>query len=238
MSLRDATALLTGDRIENNLGLPATSFSLKQVNSYLKFRNAQNNTNSRMITSLAGKMNNLLGQKFYISYQWVNPEDRPLTALDIHYFLAKNSAEILEPNVAPWPCTLMPRHFGASVKYQSVFKNGVEFVARTVCDRQGPEFFTDSTQMFTCAVCGDVLGTPYHVILNCYIFKPNFSFQQLLDWRDTFQKACFLHWKLEGVTMPGRNLYQDAKSGRAKNNRGNWRGRGNRRGTFVRSLFS
>ena len=85
LSLPDATALLTGDRLANSLGLPGSSFSLKEVNSYIKHISGQNDGN-RVIRSLSGKMNTRLGQIFYLSYQWADPEERVLTDLDIHSF--------------------------------------------------------------------------------------------------------------------------------------------------------
>ena len=106
-------------------------------------------------------MNRLLGLQFYDSYQWLDTDERVLTAKDILFFLIKNDAEILEANMAPWPCTIVPRDHGTSVKYLSVFTNGVEYVARTVCERQtGIDFFTDGSQMFNCVICGDIISTP------------------------------------------------------------------------------
>ena len=85
----------------------------------------------------------------------MNFDDRVLTANDIMAFLAKNNAEFLMPHMAPWPCTIVPRDQAASVKYLSVFKDGTEFVARTVCDRQsGVDFYTENSQIFSCVVCG------------------------------------------------------------------------------------
>ena len=121
---------------------------------------------------LLEKINRLLGLQFYDSYQWLDTDERVLTAKDILFFLIKNDAEILEANMAPWPCTIVPRDHGTSVKYLSVFKNGVEYVARTVCERQtGIDFFTDGSQMFNCVICGDIISTPYHVYVFCYILS-------------------------------------------------------------------
>ena len=240
LSLKDATALLTNDRLENNINLPSEEFSLHQVNEYLRVMNNKNNNAKTNNNNLMGKLNRLLGQDFYDSYQWIDTDERVLTSRDINAFLVKNNAEMLEANIAPWPCTIVPRDCASSVKYQSVFKDGVEYVSRTVCGRQsGIDFFTDGSQIFKCVVCGDIISTPYHVYVFCYIFKPNFSFERLQNWKDTWLRGCYIHWKINGISMPNRNIYADARAKKPRGGpRGTWRGRGSRRGTFVRSLFN
>ena len=144
------------------------------------------------------------------------------------------------PYIAPWPCTVIPRDHATSVKYLSVFKDGTEFVARTVCDRQsGVDFLTDRSQIFTCVVCGDIISTPYHVYVFCYIFKQNHSFELMQHWSTTWLRGCYIHWKINGVAMPNRNVYADARTKKPRGSSAPWRGgRGTRRGRCVRSLFS
>ena len=193
-----------------------TEFSLKQVNNYLRVFNKRTKIYD-VRNALTGKMNRLLGQEFYLSYQWMDTDERVLTDKDILFFLERNNAESLALNMAPWPCTIVPRDHGASVKYQSVFKNGIEYVARTLCERQtGVDFYTDSSQIFSCVVCGDVISTPYHVYVFCYIYKQNHSFERLQNWKNTWLRACFLHWKILGVAMPNRNIFADAMSKRPR----------------------
>ena len=238
LDIKDATAMLTNDWLEKGLALPDDQFSLKQVNDFLRVFNKRNKIVDRR-NALTGKMNRLLGQEFYLSYQWMDIDERVLTDKDILFFLEGNDAVSLVPNMAPWPCTIVPRDHGASVKYLSIFKNGVEFVARTVCERQtGVDFFTDISQIFSCAVCGDLISTPYHVYVFCYIYKQNHSFERLQNWKNTWLRACYLHWKISGVAMPSRNLFADARSKRPRGAKTPWRGRGSRRGSCVRSLFS
>ena len=238
ISVKDATAMLTNDKLENNLDLPSTEFSLRQVNDYLRALNNRTRGVSER-HNLRGKMNRLFGHKLYVSYQWVDTDERVLTGTDIMFFLAKNNAEVLVNNVAPWPCTIFPRDNGQSVKYSSVFKDGVEYVARTVCERQsGIDFYTDHSQMFNCVICNDIISTPYHVYVFCYIFKQNYSFERMQNWKLTWLRGCFIHWKINGVSMPNRNMYADARARRTRAPRGSGRGRGSRRGSCVRSLFS
>ena len=86
------------------------------------------------------KINKELGQDFYKHYEWMDLNSRIMAPKDLHLFYVGNKAEIVEANMAPWPSTVMPRD-KSFVKYQLVFKDGVEYVARTVCDRQpGIEF--------------------------------------------------------------------------------------------------
>ena len=142
-------------------------------------------------------------------------------------------------HMVPWSCTIVPRDQAASVKYLSVFKDGTEFLARTVCDRQsGVDFYTENSQIFSCVVCGEIISTPYHVYVFCYIFKQNHSFELMQYWTKTWLRGCYIHWKINGVAMPNRNMYADARS---KKPRGTpWRGGrgGSRRGKCVRSLFN
>ena len=81
-SLKEATAMLTNDRLENNLGLPESEFSLRQVNEYLRSLNKRQKK-ELLRYNLMGKMNRHLGSEFYQSYQSMNFDDRVLTAKDI-----------------------------------------------------------------------------------------------------------------------------------------------------------
>jgi hypothetical protein len=85
--------MLPDDRRVNHQNLPANAFSLKEVNDYLAPRN---NKPQNPV------MNELLGHK------------------DLHCFMVKNGAAIVEQILDPWPCTIFPRDPNY-VKYQSVW---------------------------------------------------------------------------------------------------------------------
>ena len=102
LDIKDATAMLTNDWLERGLALPDTEFTLKQVNDFLRVFNKREKIYD-VRNSLTGKMNRLLGQEFYLSYQWMDTDERVLTDKDILFFLERNNAESLAPNMAPWP---------------------------------------------------------------------------------------------------------------------------------------
>ena len=237
LNLKETTAMLANDTSENNLRLPPEAFTLKEVNEYLDSKN-RNTPRHKPSSMLSDKMSKDLGPEFYRHYQWVNPTVRVLGPKDLHTYLDTNEALFMEPNVAPWVCTLFPKD-PTDVKYLSVFSNGVEFVARTVCDRQkGIEFYQPNSEIYQCVICQDIISTPYHVFVNCYVNKKGASFARIQNYKKTFLKACYIHWKIMGVSLPDRNVFTDARTPSTRGTRGNWRGRGfSRRGSHVRSLF-
>ena len=73
LDIKDATAMLTNDWLERGLALPDTEFTLKQVNDFLRVFNKREKIYD-VRNSLTGKMNRLLGQEFYLSYQWMDTD--------------------------------------------------------------------------------------------------------------------------------------------------------------------
>ena len=245
VALKDAVAMMTDEKLRKGEPLPQVAFTLYEVNQFLELKNKRD-SDERANHGMIQKINKELGQDFYKHYQWMDLSSRIMAPKDLHLFYVRNRAEIVEANMAPWPTTIMPRD-KSCVKYQSVFKDGVKYVARTLCLRQpGIEFYTEASQMYKCVICDDLISNPYHVFVYCYKYKPNYSFERLMNWRETWLKACFIHWKISGVTMPSRNVFADARSngagaggvGGGGRGRGAWRGSGiRRRGTAVRSLY-
>ena len=230
------------DQLENTLSLPSSDLTLTAVNKYLMAKYAPTPSNASQ-ADLRNKLTKDLGQVFYQVYSWVDPSYRVLTDKDIRDLLMEQQAMFMYSNLAPWPCTMFPRN-PADVKYLSVFRNGTEYVCRTRADRQrGIEYYSNSSEIFQCKICCDVISTPFHCYVNCFIFKESPPFHMILKYRKTFYRACYLHFKLEGVKLSGRNIYKDAEVNHGEyqtqiGGRGRGRGRGTwRRGTPKPRLF-
>ena len=143
--------------------------------------------------------------------------------------------------MAPWPCTAFPRD-REDVKLMSVFRNNKEYVCRTFADRQrNIEYFSPDSEIFSCKICGDLICTPYHVYVNCFIFEENASFSMILKYKKTFYRACYIHFKIEGRRLAGRNVHKYADpsgssnpTARGRGSRGSRGGRGRGRSSYWR----
>ena len=100
------------------------------------------------------------------------------------------------------------------LKIHSVFKEGREFVCRTIADRQkGLAFYTDNSEIFSCIICKCIISTEYHTYVSCYEFKTNQRHQVINAWRRTFLRACYIHFRISGSKLEGRNCFHDAGQG-------------------------
>ena len=119
-------------------------------------------------------------------------------------------------------------------------------MCRTRAARQGDvKFYTESSEIFSCCICEDIISTPYHTYVSTYKFFKDAPFTLILNWQKTFLRACYLHFRCEGVQLPGRNCQSHADlgdDGRGWLGRGRGRGRGRgggswRRGNPATKLF-
>ena len=232
--LAEARKMLASDRAENSLNLPATDFTVLEVNRYMinKYSPAPHSHSPAL---MGMKMNPTLGP-IYDMYSWVDPSAAILTEEELVQLLTDQDAMFMYPNLAPWPVTMFPRDVH-DVKYLSVFRNNQEYVCRTKADRQrGVEFFTESSEIFNCIICKDIISTSFHTYVNCFIYNESASFNQILQYRKTFLRACYLHFKLEGRSMPGRNPYRYSQVETSSQTRGRGgsinRGRGRGKSSF------
>ena len=225
-----------------NFSIPAVSFSILQINRFL-MKNFTPKPHHHTPALLGNKINQALGPYFYSVYSWVDPSAAILTEVELFQLLKDQNATFLYPNLAPWGATLFPKD-DADVKYFSVLRNGTEYVCRTKATRQkGVEFYTEDSELFSCIICKDIISTAFHTYVYCFIFKGNSDFRQVLQYRKSFLRACYLHFKMEGKKLTGRNPFdfsqieRDIPAGRGNRGRPR-RGRGYvRRGAPAGKLF-
>ena len=236
--LSEARTMLAGDRVENSLGLSAGDFSVLEVNKYIRSKYTPAMA-SHSPAFMGTKINPALGPIFYSMYSWVDPSAAILTEFEIIQLLTDQHAMFLYSNLAPWPTTLFPRDVN-DAKQLSVIRDGVEYVCRTRADRQkGVDYYTCSSEIFNCVICKDVISTSFHTYVFCFIFEEGPDFQRILLHRKSFLRACHLHFKLEGVRLPGRNPYKfsQVESSYSSRGVGGYRGRGGRgRGSARRGI--
>ena len=244
--LSEAKNLFASDISENPLGVPVGDLSVLVVNNYLK-RKYSPALHSHSPAFMGNKMNQALGPIFYTMYSWVDPSAAILTELEILQLLTDQDALFMYPNLAPWPVTIFPRDIH-DAKYFSVFRNGEEYVCRTKADRQkGVDYFSEHSEIFNCVICKDIISTSFHTFVFCFTFEEGSDFKKILLHRKSFLRACYLHFKLEGVKLPGRNPYKfsqvESSSAPPRGGSG-FRGRGSRgrahtrRGIPTSKLFN
>ena len=89
-------------------------------------------------------------------------------------------------------------------------------------------FLNAQSDIFASEICGDIISTSFHTFVYCFTFEENHDFQMILLHRKLFLQACYLHFKLEYVLLPGRNPYKfshvesEASSGNTKRLQGAW----------------
>ena len=247
LTLKEASRLLAEEeQRENILGITAFRYSLRQVNFFLEGKFSSSDVPGGHSSAFVLDRRSVeLGEDIYKFYSWIDPGIRSLGPMELDQFLDHSNLSFFKSNVAPWPMTLFPKD-PHDVKYLSVCRDGYEFVCRTMASRQRDlKFFTNSSEIFSCAICGDLISTPYHTYVNCYKFFKNAPFVLIMKWTKTFLRACYLHFKCEGVSLPGRDCHSDASIGDQGSGwlgRGSSRGRGGRgsswrRGSPSASLF-
>ena len=246
-TLKEASRFLAEEEQQANiLGITSSHYRLMQVNNFLERTHSSSFVpGGQSSAMLVDRRSIELGDVLYKFYSWVDPSIRCLGPNELDQFLDHSDLSFLKPNIAPWPATLFPKN-PHDVKYYSVCRDGYEYVCRTMASRQYDlKFFSNSSEIFSCAICGDVISTPYHTYVNCYRYYKNAPFVLVMNWTKTFLRACYLHFKCEGSLLPGRDCHSDASIGDSSRGwlgRGGSRGRGGsgsswRRGTPCASLF-
>ena len=245
-SFKDVSRFISEEEQVQARGISAIHYSLKKLNDYLERNFSASEIDRRGSSAfLSDRRSFELGDNLYRFYTWIDPGVRCLGPTELFQFLDHCDLGFLKGNIAPWPATLFPKD-SHDVKYFSVIRDGVEFVCRTMALRQTDvKFYTESSEIFSCCICNDVISTPYHTFVNCYRYMKDAPFMLIMNWTKTFLRSCYIHFKIEGVELPGRNCHSDSSFGdqsRGWLGRGSSRGRGGRgsswrRGAPTASLF-
>ena len=245
-STKDVSRFLSAEEHGHIRGITAVHYSLKRLNDYLELKYASSLIEGGGSSSFLSDRRSLeLGSNLYRFNSWIDPGVRCLGPTELSQFLVHCDIGFLRSNIAPWPATLFPKD-AHDVKYRSVIRDGIEYVCRTMALRQTDvKFYTESSEIFSCIICGDVISTPYHTFVNCYRFFKDAPFMLIMNWTKTFLRSCYIHFRIEGVELPGRNCHSDSSFGdhsRGWLGRGSSRGRGGRgsswrRGAPAASLF-
>ena len=122
--------------------------------------------------------------------------------------------------------TVFPYHNFLNVLADDLTKKpqrdkGNEYVCRTRAQRaygyNGYQVYNEESEIFICEFCKDIISTEYHVYVSAYLYEKDHDFDKLMAWRKTFLKICYLHFRLTGTKLPGRNIYRDALIGTPNN---------------------
>ena len=234
----EVSRLYTNHLISIGKTPPNSAFKLKELNIFIMDHLRAAVPGLPTLNEL--RESDILPCHFQKIYSWVDPNCRSLTDSNITCLLKNTPAEFMTSQVAPWPCTLMPRD-PEDRKYFSIFdENGLEYVCRTLAQRHkgynGYQIYTEDSEIFICEFCKNIIATEYHVYVSAYVFEKNHDFDKLMAWRRTFLKICYIHFRLTGTKLPGRNIYRDALIGTTSNQprgsnrsrRGQFRGLGRR----------
>ena len=245
-SISEVSRKMTDMRIAQGLQIPAEYYTIRDLNRFIS-ENFNKTPCGYTTNGTEFKVSFELGQDLYEHYQWVDPTMRALGPNELFDMVMDSNASFMSEQLAPWPCTLFPRD-PSDMKYNSVVtEHGREYVCRTAAQRQRMiSFLTENSEIFSCVICKCIISTEYHTFVYCYEYKKNQRFQIVNAWRNTFLRACYIHFRISNTKLEGRNCYQDAAATFTRNQTRGGRGRGSfggasrpyaRRGRAAATLF-